>query len=77
MRIALEEKSQEQGFSFDWTSEKAMSTMNSFLDHLSNIWESANHSFLQNSEGKELYFRDVKNVQISGIETINPGDFMI
>ena len=45
-----------------------------FLDHLSSIWESANHSFLQNSEGKELYFRDVKNVQISGIEKINPGD---
>ena len=29
--IALEEKSQEEGFSFDWTSEKAMSSMNSIF----------------------------------------------
>ncbi len=27
--IALEDKSQEHGFNFDWTSEKAMSTMSS------------------------------------------------
>ncbi len=29
--IALEEKSQDDGFNFDWTSEKAMSAMNSIF----------------------------------------------
>ena len=29
--IALEDKSQEHGFNFDWTSEKAMSTLNSIF----------------------------------------------
>ena len=29
--IALEEKAQEDGFDFDWTSEKAMSTLNSIF----------------------------------------------
>jgi len=29
--IALEEKSEEEGFEFDWTSEKAMSTLNSTM----------------------------------------------
>jgi acyl carrier protein len=29
--IALEEKSQEDGFSFDWTSEKAMSSLSSIF----------------------------------------------
>lgn len=29
--LALEEKSQDDGFSFDWTSEKAMSSMNSIF----------------------------------------------
>lgn len=29
--IALEERSQSEGFSFDWTSEKAMSSLNSIF----------------------------------------------
>ena len=29
--LALEERSQEEGFSFDWTSEKAMSSLNSIF----------------------------------------------
>ena len=29
--LALEEKASENGFDFDWTSEKAMSAMNSFF----------------------------------------------
>lgn len=29
--LALEEKSNDEGFDFDWTSEKAMSSMNSIL----------------------------------------------
>ena len=29
--IALEERSQEDGFTFDWTSEKAMSSLNSIF----------------------------------------------
>ena len=29
--IAVEEKAQEDGFDFDWTSEKAMSTLNSIF----------------------------------------------
>ncbi len=45
-----------------------------FLDQLSSIWESSNHSFLQNTDGRELYFHDIKNVQISGIEKVKPGD---
>ena len=45
-----------------------------FLDHLNGIWENCNHSFLQNSEGRELYFREIKNVHIRGIEKVNPGD---
>ena len=43
MCIALEEKSQEEGFSFDWTSEKAMSTMNSFFRSPQALVDEFNH----------------------------------
>lgn len=35
--IALEDKSQEDGFNFDWTSEKAMSTMSSVFKSPSSL----------------------------------------
>jgi len=41
--IALEEKSQEEGFSFDWTSEKAMSTMNSIFRSPQTLIDEFNH----------------------------------
>tara|TARA_B100001989_G_scaffold10088_1_gene6520 strand:- start:2694 stop:4007 length:1314 start_codon:yes stop_codon:yes gene_type:complete len=47
-----------------------------FLDHLSKIWENSSHPFLQTSEGRKLYFNDVKKVQIKGIENVNQGDII-
>ena len=43
MCIALEEKSHEEGFSFDWTSEKAMSTINSVFRSPQTLVDEFNH----------------------------------
>ena len=40
--IALEEKSQEDGFYFDWTSEKAMSSLNSIFKTPASLTEEYN-----------------------------------
>lgn len=46
--LALEEKSQSEGFSFDWTSEKAMSSLNSIFKTPETLVEEYNRQF---SEG--------------------------
>ncbi len=45
--IALEDKSQEHGFSFDWTSEKAMSTMSSVFRTPSSLAQEYNRQLKQ------------------------------
>ena len=41
--LALEDKSKEDGFLFDWTSEKAMSSLNSFLKNPQTLAEEYNN----------------------------------
>ena len=45
--IALEDKSQEHGFNFDWTSEKAMSTMSSIFRTPSSLAQEYNRQLKQ------------------------------
>ena len=45
--IALEDKSQEHGFNFDWTSEKAMSTMSSVFRTPSSLAQEYNRQLKQ------------------------------
>ena len=45
--IALEDKSQEHGFNFDWTSEKAMSTMSSVFRTPSSLVQEYNRQLKQ------------------------------
>ena len=45
--IALEDKSQEHGFNFDWTSEKAMSTMSSVFRSPSSLAQEYNRQLKQ------------------------------
>ena len=45
--IALEDKSQEHGFNFDWTSEKAMSTMSSVFKTPSSLVQEYNRQLKQ------------------------------
>ena len=40
--LALEERSQSEGFSFDWTSEKAMSSLNSIFKTAETLTEEYN-----------------------------------
>tara|TARA_B100000579_G_C22427050_1_gene663475 strand:- start:25 stop:300 length:276 start_codon:yes stop_codon:yes gene_type:complete len=48
--LALEERSQSEGFSFDWTSEKAMSSLNSIFKTPGTLAEEYNR---QSSESKK------------------------
>ena len=43
--LALEEKSQSGGFSFDWTSEKAMSSLNSIFKSPESLAAEYNHQY--------------------------------
>ena len=45
--IALEDKSKEHGFNFDWTSEKAMSTMSSVFRTPSSLVQEYNRQLKQ------------------------------
>ena len=46
--IALEDKSKEDGFSFDWTSEKAMSSLNSIFKNPLTLSEEYNNQKTSN-----------------------------
>ena len=45
--LALEERSQSEGFSFDWTSEKAMSSLNSIFKTADTLTEEYNRQLVQ------------------------------
>ena len=45
--LALEERSQSEGFSFDWTSEKAMSSLNSIFKTVETLAEEYNRQFIE------------------------------
>jgi acyl carrier protein len=48
--LALEEKSQSDGFSFDWTSEKAMSSLNSIFKTPETLAEEYNRQLAECSQ---------------------------
>ena len=48
--IALEERSQSEGFSFDWTSEKAMSSLNSIFKTPETLAEEYNRQSSENTK---------------------------
>ncbi len=48
--IALEEKSEEEGFEFDWKSEKAMSVLNSIFRNPKALTEEYNRQMKQKSK---------------------------
>ena len=45
--LALEERSQSEGFSFDWTSEKAMSSLNSIFKTAETLTEEYNRQLME------------------------------
>ncbi len=45
--LALEERSQSEGFSFDWTSEKAMSSLNSIFKTAETLAEEYNRQSME------------------------------
>ena len=45
--LALEERSQSEGFSFDWTSEKAMSSLNSIFKTTETLTEEYNRQLME------------------------------
>ena len=45
--LALEERSQSEGFSFDWTSEKAMSSLNSIFKTVETLTEEYNRQVME------------------------------
>ena len=44
------------------------------FNHLDSIWSDTKKPFLQYSDGYELYYKDLKNIFIEGIDKINSGD---
>lgn len=48
--LALEERSQSEGFSFDWTSEKAMSSLNSIFKTLETLTEEYNRQLTESNK---------------------------
>ena len=48
--LALEERSQSEGFSFDWTSEKAMSSLNSIFKTAETLTEEYNRQLVQQTK---------------------------
>ena len=44
------------------------------LNHLETIWSETKKPFLQYADGYELYYKDLKNIFIEGIDKINSGD---
>ena len=48
--IALEERSQSEGFSFDWTSEKAMSSLNSIFKTPETLTEEYNRQLAESKQ---------------------------
>lgn len=48
--LALEEKSQSENFSFDWTSEKAMSSLNSIFKTPETLAEEYNRQLLEKTK---------------------------
>ena len=48
--LALEERSQSDGFSFDWTSEKAMSSLNSVFKTAETLAEEYNRQLVQQTK---------------------------
>ena len=48
--IALEEKSNELNFNFDWTSEKAMSSMNSIFKSPNTLCEEFNKQYINSKK---------------------------
>ena len=44
------------------------------FNHLDSIWSDTKIPFLQYSDGYELYYKDLKNIFIEGIDKINSGD---
>ncbi len=44
------------------------------LNHLDSIWSDTKKPFLQYSDGYDLYYKDLKNIFIEGIDKINSGD---
>ena len=48
--LALEERSQSEGFSFDWTSEKAMSSLNSVFKTPETLTAEYNRQLLESNQ---------------------------
>ena len=48
--LALEERSQSEGFSFDWTSEKAMSSLNSIFKTAETLTEEYNRQLIESKK---------------------------
>jgi len=48
--LALEERSQSDGFSFDWTSDKAMSSLNSIFKTIETLAEEYNRQLSENKK---------------------------
>jgi len=48
--LALEERSQSEGFSFDWTSEKAMSSLNSIFKTAETLIEEYNRQLIESKK---------------------------
>ena len=48
--LALEERSQSEGFSFDWTSEKAMSSLNSIFKTAESLTEEYNRQLMEHKK---------------------------
>lgn len=48
--LALEERSQSEGFSFDWTSEKAMSSLNSIFKTPKTLTEEYNRQLTESKK---------------------------
>ena len=45
-----------------------------FFEHLSEIWTGINYPFLLNPIGKNLWFKEIENIPIAGIDKIVSGD---
>jgi acyl-CoA synthetase (AMP-forming)/AMP-acid ligase II len=45
-----------------------------FLDHLKKIWSNVDHPFLQTQHREDLRFKDIDNVSIKGLDSIQMGD---
>lgn len=48
-----------------------------FFSKLENIWKDINYPFFQSCNGDSLYFNELKNIDIDGIEKVRRGDVVV